>query len=161
MDRRVPVALALGASLLASTARADLTVFFATDGPSAPLLASASSGTREEPAPERPAPREVQLLRVGDGSGDEARLRLLRDDGTPDPHALDALSILARPRGVPVPDARSTEGDFVAPDLRRLHVGLLERLARLLARVLQRLQLANKIIKLRARVGRQTDAHHS
>ena len=135
----VSTALGLVLSLLASTARADLTVFYATDGPAAPLVASAvgseGADARVTPVsflPPRPAPREVLLVRVGDGSGDEVRLRLVDADGAPDPQALVLLSILARPRGTDAPRVLSPEDPaFVAPGILRLDPGLLLRLAAL------------------------------
>jgi hypothetical protein len=140
MNRRASMAAGLLVSLFASTARADLTVFFATDGPTGPLLASVGGRAPEEARPgpttpaahreERHAPREVLFVRVGDGSGDEARITLLDANGAPDAHALDALSILARPRGTTAPaHASGDDPDFVAPGVRRLHPALLLRLA--------------------------------
>jgi uncharacterized protein YcbK (DUF882 family) len=79
------------------------------------------------------------MIRVGDGSREEATLALLDDEGRPDAASLRELSLLARPRGADRPseeDLRAHEDDlsWVATDLRRLHPGLLLRLAQLRAR---------------------------
>lgn len=142
MNSRVSMAAGLLVSLVAGTARADLTVFYTTDGPTGPLVASVGGRAPEETAPEptpvaahlpeRPAPREVLFIRVGDGSGEQARITLLDASGAPDPRALDRLSIIARPRGTSSPrEPSSDDPDFVAPGIRRLHPALLLRLARL------------------------------
>ncbi len=147
MNRRVSMAAGLLVSLVAGTARADLTVFYATDSPPGPLLVSVGGRAPEDRAPETtspaatspaahlpdaPARREVLFVRVGDGSGEEARLTLLDARGAPDPRALDRLSILARPRGTPAPETpTSDDPGFVSPGIRRLDPGLLLRLARL------------------------------
>jgi uncharacterized protein YcbK (DUF882 family) len=145
MNRRASIAAGLLVSLFAGTARADLTVFFATDGPTGPTLASVGGRAPEAPSTEptapaayvreRSVPRQVVLVRVGDGSGEEVTLALVDANGAPNPAALDRLSILARPRGLPAPTQRSTDDpDFVAPGIRRLHPSLLLRLALLAER---------------------------
>jgi hypothetical protein len=82
------------------------------------------------PAPTCPAP--VVLVRATDGREERASLPLLGCDGAPDPESLVALSILARPRALPRPTAReladhASHAELVAPGVRRLHPGLLER----------------------------------
>jgi uncharacterized protein YcbK (DUF882 family) len=149
MNRRVSMAAGLVVSLVAGTARADLTVFYATDGPTGPLIASvggrASEPSRPEPTPaaahlpERPTPREVLFVRVGDGSGEEARITLLDANGQPDARGLDRLSVLARPRGTAAPtELSSDDPDLVAPGIRRLHPSLALRLAQLADRFPER-----------------------
>ncbi|AKF04369.1 DUF882 domain-containing protein [Sandaracinus amylolyticus] len=66
--------------------------------------------------------------------GSERRSLVLLDcDGRPHPESLVALSVLARPPGAPLPDpatlvAHASDPTWVAPSIRRLHPGLLERL---------------------------------
>lgn len=89
------------------------------------------------PSPSIAAP--LRMIRVGDGSREEATLALLDDEGRPDAASLRELSLLGRPRGADRPseeDLRAHEDDlsWVATDLRRLHPGLLLRLAQLRAR---------------------------
>lgn len=144
MEKRASSALAVALASLAivSTARADLTVSFATDGPAPTLSASvAYAEAVPEPEPARVeeeapsiTPVEVRFVRVGDGSGDTATLTLRDASGEPAEGALDRLSVLARPRGVDVPASlEGGDADFVAPGIRRLHAGLLPLLARLSA----------------------------
>ena len=138
MGKRTSWMLALALMGLASPARADLTVSFATDGP-APVLSatvvrdSSSSSSSPAPAPApAPAPIEARFVRVGDGSGETATLTLQGANGEPGADALERLSILARPRGVDAPSSVDhADPDFVAPEIRRLHAGLLPLLARL------------------------------
>jgi hypothetical protein len=133
----------------AGSARADTTVSFATDGPAPAMHVSVVEEPEAEgvsPTPEvvttaaieaAPAtPRiEVRFVRVGDGSGESATLVLRDESGAPGVDAIDRLSILARPRGVDVPAAIShDDADWLAPDVRRLHPGLLPLLAGLAER---------------------------
>lgn len=75
----------------------------------------------------------VEIVRVGDGSGEHASLILVGCDGVPDAASLVELSLLARPHGEERPSdavlaAHAADADWVAPRLRRLHSGLLSRL---------------------------------
>lgn len=102
-----------------------------------PLLTEAPPAPAPAPAPAMDAP--LRIIRVGDGSREEATLPLLDDAGRPDAASLRELSLLARPRDRERPseeDVRAHEDDlsWVATDLRRLHPGLLLRLAELRAR---------------------------
>jgi hypothetical protein len=118
-------------------ARADVTVFFTSDGAAPALTSVAGAAVQAELAttPESSAtvaPLEVRVVRVGDGSGEAATLVLRDASGAPVEGTLDRLSILARPRGVEVPATlASDDPDFVAPQIRRLHPGLLPPLTRL------------------------------
>lgn len=105
--------------------------------PSRPSPARPSPPTDSAPAalppPPAPCPAPVPLVRaIGDGR-ERRSLVLLDCEGAPDRESLVALSVLARAPGVPLPDASSLAahaGDptWVAPSIRRLHPGLLERL---------------------------------
>ncbi|MFW5876392.1 MAG: YcbK family protein [Myxococcota bacterium] len=85
-------------------------------------------GESEEPCLEEP----VVVVRVRSQPWEAQRLSLTRCDGKPHRGAIDALSILARPRGVERPSAEERAGapddDHVAPGVARLHPGLLTRL---------------------------------
>ncbi len=90
-----------------------------------------------EPATLAPSPERncapVEIVRVGDGSGERASLVLVGCDGSPDAASLVELSLLARPHGEDRPSeallaAHAADVDWVAPRLRRLHPGLLARL---------------------------------
>ncbi|UJR83070.1 DUF882 domain-containing protein [Sandaracinus amylolyticus] len=86
-----------------------------------------------EPAALPPAPSAcpapVTLVR-----GTERRSLVLLDcEGRPHAESLVALSILARPPSAPLPDAatlvaHANDPTWIAPSIRRLHPGLLERL---------------------------------
>ena len=136
MGKRTSWMLALALIGQTCPARADLTVSFATDGP-APALAVTvvrdSSSSSSAPAPAlTPAPIEARFVRVGDGSGETATLTLQGANGEPGADTLERLSILARPRGTDAPSSIDHDDpDFVAPEIRRLHAGLLPLLARL------------------------------
>jgi hypothetical protein len=143
MPKRASLPLAMLALTFAfvSPARADLTVFFATDGPAPAMAAVAEVASTPAPEPtpasiapgtEPATPLSVRFVRVGDGSGETATLTLRDESGAPAEGTLDRLSILARPRGVDAPASiEPRDDDFVAPDIRRLHPGLLPLLARL------------------------------
>lgn len=134
-------------TLAAAPASADLTVSFATDGPAPAISASVVCGEARPPEPTTTttgarattatpapsvAPVRARFVRVGDGSGESAELTLRGEDGEPGEGTLDRLSVLARPRGVDAPASLDGgDADFVAPDIRRLHAGLLPLLARL------------------------------
>lgn len=87
-----------------------------------------AAASADEPCLQAP----VTVARVHAGSRERRRLSLTHCDGRPHRDALDALSILARPRGVDRPsgeDRRAAPDDeHVAPNIRRLHPGLLTRL---------------------------------
>lgn len=144
MQRCVPFSalLMIVATLtLASTARADLTAFFTSDtAPVALAVVSEPLRAREEPVPharavvpvEEIAPLEVRFVRIGDGRGESATLVLRDESGVPAADTLVRLSVLARPRGVDAPASLDGDDeDFVAPEIRRLHAGLLPLLTRL------------------------------
>jgi len=93
-----------------------------------PAVASAQTGDCERVDP-------VRVGRVwGRHNVEERRLVLTTCDGRPNREALDALSVLARPQGVDPPSEEELErfaerdGRMVAPQIPRLHPGLLTRL---------------------------------
>jgi hypothetical protein len=139
METRATFVLVVMVSSLASvsSAQADLTVSFATDGPAPALSVSvASSEALREPEPTTPerriTPIAARFVRVGDGSGESSTFVLRDEQGEPGIEVLDRLSILVRPRDTDVPGMiASDDPDFVAPGIRRLHAGLLPLLARL------------------------------
>jgi hypothetical protein len=131
------LAILVGLGAVTMPARADVTAFFTSDG-AAPALGVVTEVVAERAEPELPAPvpvvapLEVRVVRVGDGSGESATLVLRDESGNVAVGTLDRLSILARPRGVDVPATLgSDDPEFVAPQIRRLHPGLLPLLTRL------------------------------
>jgi hypothetical protein len=78
-------------------------------------------------------PEPVTIVRMsGENALERTRMRLVRCDGTPDPRALEELSILARPLEIDPPEARTAGSDpWVAAGIRRLDPGLLVRLQRI------------------------------
>jgi hypothetical protein len=81
-------------------------------------------------APKPPCLREAVHL---DRFEEKQSFSLLTCEGTPAPFAIEHLSIMARPGGAPVPPEgvevlAKRKGDIVAPGIKRLDSGLLERL---------------------------------
>ncbi len=115
-----------------------------------PRVASKQGGTRGR-APKEKAPcyaPEVRLTRKRGTETEERSLSLTFCDGTPNPKALESLSVLARPRDVerppiaeirayqrrPVdrgPKAKRRDAAYLAPQVIRLDPGLLVRLERI------------------------------
>ncbi len=111
-----------------------------------PRPRSTSRGAK--PREQRAAPclsRPVRIVRAHARPPEARRLALTRCDGSPNLEALDALSVLARPKGVERPSraairrfrrsARpSVRARFVARGIARLHPGLLVRLQAIASR---------------------------
>jgi Bacterial protein of unknown function (DUF882) len=113
-------------------AHADVTASDVTPFAPHPLVARVVSTWNPNPEPD-PRTREVWLTRSG--SSERTALRLLEDSGDPSSVAQLELSLLARPAAIaarPSLDALNPfarDPSWVAEGIRRLHPGLVERLA--------------------------------
>ena len=133
--------LVLGA-LLPGSARADPPTTVVVFGVPAETLSIVDAPIAAPPPPVRAAecPPAVTVTRRIAGRRERVHMPLLGCDGVPRDEALDALSVLARPRSVEAPPSeedrrawRESDGDpaLLAEGVRRLHPGLLERLQRI------------------------------
>ncbi len=107
-----------------------------------PVTSASTPPERREPAaaPTPRCPPAITIVRRIGGRTERVRMPLLECDGTPREEARLALGVLARARAVEAPPSeevlrewRERDGDreLVAPGVRLLHPGLLERLQRI------------------------------
>lgn len=140
MEKWLAGVLALGA-LVPGLARADPPTTIVVFGVPAETL-SIIDAPAAAPPPVRAAacPAAVTVTRRIAGRRERVHMPLLDCDGAPRDEALDALSVLARPRSLEAPPTeedrrawRESDGDpaLLAEGVRRLHPGLLERLQRI------------------------------
>jgi hypothetical protein len=132
--------LALGA-LLPCAARADPPTTIVVFGvPAETLSIIDAPAAAPPPVRARECPPAVTVTRRIGGGRERVHMPLLDCDGSPREEALDALSVLARPRSLEAPPSveelrawRESDGDpaLLAEGVRRLHPGLLERLQRI------------------------------
>jgi hypothetical protein len=106
----------------------------AVDRPIEPSATEAAPPTEAAALPAEPrCSTPVEIVRVGDGSGEHAALSLLDCSGHADSTSLRELSLLGRPSRVARPstamlEAHEADTNWVGPRIRRLHAGLLDRL---------------------------------
>lgn len=134
--------------------------------------ARAQSKKKREPPPCFAAP--VPLARTRGEEIEPHELSLTLCDGTPNPAALDSLSVLGRPRDVERPELaeirayqrlpvdrgptdRRRDPAYVTPQVMRLHAGLLERLQKVAARYPGR---TIEIVSGHRPEARETSRHH-